>query len=79
LFDSGVVRAGAASIAREDLWPDPIRKLGQARTTLEFAHKMVASGDHEAALEKVRAALSLLARWWLLKHDVFPLSRDELR
>jgi hypothetical protein len=53
LFDSGVVRAGAASIAREDVWPDPIRKLEQARTTLEFAHKMAASGDHEAALEQV--------------------------
>ena len=56
LFDSGVVRTSAASIAREDLWPDPGRKLEQARTTLEFAYKMVASGDDEAALEQVRAA-----------------------
>lgn len=78
LFDSGVVRAGAAAIAREDLWPDPVRKLEQARTTLEFADKMVASGDDDAALEQVRAALSLVARWWLLKHEVFPLARDEL-
>jgi hypothetical protein len=78
LFDSGVLRAGAITIAREGLWPDPVRKLDQARTTLEFADKLVASGDDSAALEQVRAALSLVARWWLLEHDVFPLARDEL-
>jgi hypothetical protein len=78
LFDSGVVRAGAMTIARDDLWPDPARKLEQARTSLEFAEKMAKSGDHDAALEQVRAALSLVGRWWLLKHEVFPLARDEL-
>ena len=78
LFDSGVVRAGAAKIARENLWPDPVRKLEQARAALRLAEKMVESGDHDAALEQVRGSLSLVARWWLLRHEVFPLARDEL-
>ena len=78
LFDSGVVRAGAATVARENLWPDPDRKLKQARTALQLAEQMVESGDHDAALEQVRGSLSLVARWWLLQHDVFPLARDEL-
>jgi hypothetical protein len=78
LFDSGVVRAGAATIARENLWPDPDRKLEQARAALRLAEKMVRSGDHDAALEQVRGSLSLVARWWLLRQEVFPLARDEL-
>ena len=78
LFDSGVVRAGAARVARERLWPDPVRKLEQARAALRLTEKMIESGDHGAALEQVRGSLSLVARWWLLRHEVFPLARDEL-
>jgi len=78
LFDSGVMHEAARYVAERDLWPDPERKLRQARGALDFAEKMVASGDYEAALEQVRGALSLMARWLLLSHDVFPLARDEL-
>jgi predicted nucleotidyltransferase len=78
LFDSGVMREAARYVADRDLWPDPERKFRQARAALDFAEKMLASGDYEAALEQVRGALSLTARWLLLSHDVFPLARDEL-
>ncbi len=53
-------------------------KLRQARHTLGFAGQLLGSGDYAAALEQVRGALSLTARWWLLAHDVFPLARAEL-
>lgn len=78
VFDSGVVKRGVEYVAQTDAWPDPDRKLRQARQTLDFAGLLVESGDYERALEEVRGALSLTARWWLLSHDVFPLARDEL-
>jgi predicted nucleotidyltransferase len=78
LFDSGALREAAAQAADRDLWPDPERKLRQARPALGFAEQLIASGDNAAALEQVRGALSLTARWWLLAHDVFPLARAEL-
>ena len=78
LFDSGVMREAARYIAERDAWPDPERKLRQARGALDFAEQMVASGDYDAALEQVRGVLSLTARWLLLSHDAFPLARDEL-
>jgi hypothetical protein len=78
LFDSGVMRAAAADVASHDLWPDPERKLRQARRALDFAERLAESADYAALLEQVRGALSLTARWWLLAHDVFPLARDEL-
>ncbi len=39
---------------------------------------MVESGDQDAAIEQVRTALTLAARWYLLGHGQFPLSRGEL-
>jgi hypothetical protein len=78
LFDSGALREAAAHAAEGDLWPEPERKLRQARQTLAFGERLIASGDHAAALEQVRGALSLAARWWLLAHGVFPLARAEL-
>jgi hypothetical protein len=78
LFDSGVLREATAYAAAHDVWPDPARKLRQAKQTLDFAERLIASDDHAAALEQVRGALSLTARWWLLAHDVFPLARAEL-
>jgi hypothetical protein len=78
LFDSGVLRDAAIHAAVHDFWPDPERKLRQARRTLDFAERILASGDYGAAHEQVRGALSLTARWWLLAHDVFPLAREEL-
>lgn len=78
LFDTGALREAATHAAEHDLWPDPERKLRQARQTLAFAERLIASTDYQAALEQVRGALSLTARWWLLAHDVFPLARAEL-
>lgn len=78
LFDSGALREAAARAVDRDLWPDPERKLRQARHTLDFAERLLASGDRGAALEQVRGAVSLTARWWLLARDVFPLARAEL-
>ncbi len=78
LFDSGVMREAATFVAEQDGWPDPGRKLRQARHALEFAGQIVESGDYGAALEQTRGALSLVARWVLLSNDVFPLARDEM-
>lgn len=78
LFDDGTVQAAAKHLAAHDAWPDPARKLAQAQRALPFAEQLVESQDHDAALERVRGVLSLTARWMLLAHDVFPLSRDEL-
>lgn len=78
LFDSGVIREAAAYVAGQDVWPDPDRKLRQARNALDFAEEIVESGDYGAALEQMRGALSLVARWKLLSSSVFPLARDEL-
>jgi hypothetical protein len=78
LFDSGVLREAAVHAVDRDLWPDAERKLRQARRTLDFAERLLASGDLAASLEQVRGALSLAARWWMLAHDVFPLARAEL-
>ena len=78
LFDSDVMRDAAVEVASHDLWPDPERKLRQAKRTLDFAERLTESADYPALLEQVRGALSLTARWWLLAHDVFPLARDEL-
>ncbi len=78
LFDDGVVQSAATYAASHDGWPDATRKLRQARSVLSFTERIVESGDTGAAHEQVRGVLSLTARWLLLAHDVFPLSRDEL-
>lgn len=78
LFDSGVMHEAAAFVAEQDAWPDPERKLQQARGALDFAGQIAESGDYGAALEQTRGALSLVARWVLLSNDVFPLARDEM-
>jgi hypothetical protein len=78
LFDSGVLRDAATYVVEQDLWPDPDRKLGQARNALDFAEQIAESSDYGAALEQPRGVLSLIARWVLLSSDVFPLARDEL-
>lgn len=78
LRDSGVLREAAAFVAGRDAWPDAERKLRQARGSLDFADQIAESGDYGATLEQTRGALSLVARWVLLSHDVFPLARDEM-
>ena len=78
LCDSGVMREAAAFVAGRNAWPDAERKLRQACGSLDFAAQIAASGDYGSALEQARGALSLVARWMLLSHNVFPLARDEM-
>jgi hypothetical protein len=78
VFDEGIVREIVQLIYEQGLWPDPARKEQQARKSLDIARAIVASGDHDAAVEQVRTALTLAARWRLLADRRFPLSRAEL-
>jgi HEPN domain-containing protein len=78
LWDSGVIRDSLEWIERTKAWPDPDRKLRQARDSLRFAEALIDSGDYDAALEQCRSALSILSRGLLLESGVFPLARDEL-
>jgi hypothetical protein len=78
VFDEGIVRDSVGLIDEQRLWPDPARKRQQARKSVGIARAIVASGDHDAAIEQVRTALTLTARWRLLADKRFPLSRAEL-
>ncbi len=78
VLDEGIVRETVRLIDEQRLWPDPARKKQQARKSLGIARAIVASGDHDAAVEQVRTALTLTARWRLLEDRRFPLSRAEL-
>jgi len=78
LFDTDVLRQASITVIEQDLWPDPERKLRQAKRAIGFSQKVAATGDYGAFLEASRGAFTLAARWWLLSHDVFPLARDEL-
>jgi hypothetical protein len=78
VFDEGIIRETVRLIDEQSLWPDPARKKQQARKSLDIARAIVASGDHDAAVEQVRTALTLATRWRLLADRRFPLSRAEL-
>jgi hypothetical protein len=78
VLDDGIVRESMRRIAEDRLWPDVERKREQARRSLRTAEAMVASQDRDAALDQVRTALTLIARWRLLSSGAFPLSRAEL-
>ena len=77
LFDSGDARSRGIR-GGQDLWPDAERKRRQAMAALDFAARMAATGDYAASLEMIRGALTLTARWILLRDEIFPLARDEL-
>lgn len=78
VFDDGAVRCALRLLAERQLWPNFDRKRAHAAKSLELAHRFVATGDKDGALEQVRTALSLAARARLLREGVFPLSRAEL-
>ncbi len=78
IFDSGVVNDSVRLIEQRGLWPDVSRKANQSIKSLKIAMAMVQSGDQDAAVEQVRTALTLAARWQLLAAHHFPLSRAEL-
>jgi hypothetical protein len=78
IFDRGIVHESRCLIEQRHLWPDVNRKAEQATKSLKIARMMVQSGDQDAAVEQVRTALTLVARWQLLLRREFPLSRGEL-
>lgn len=78
ILDRGIVQESRRLIEEGKLWPDVNRKADQAVKSLKIARMMVESGDQDAAVEQVRTALTLVARWQLLADGVFPLSRGEL-
>ncbi len=78
ISDRGIVQESRRLIEQGKLWPDVNRKADQAAKSLKIARMMVQSGDQDAAVEQVRTALTLVARWQLLADGVFPLSRGEL-
>ncbi len=78
IFDDGIVNESLRLIEQRGLWPDVSRKADQSIKSLKIALAMVQSGDQDAAVEQVRTALTLVARWQLLAAHRFPLSRAEL-
>jgi hypothetical protein len=78
IFDDGIVSESLRLVEQRGLWPDVSRKADQSIKSLKIAVAMVQSGDQEAAVEQVRTALTLAARWRLLSARRFPLSRAEL-
>ncbi len=78
LHDEGILRAASDYIEESGLEPSAERKLIQARRGLGLARLVLESGDVEAAREQCRAALTTIARWFLIANGEFPLSRDEL-
>ncbi len=78
LHDDGILRAASSYIEEHGLAPAAERKLTQARRGLGLARLVLEGGDVEAAREQCRAALTTIARWWLIVNGEFPLSRNEL-
>ncbi len=78
VFDDGAVRRALGLLVERQPWPNVARKRAHATRSLQLAHRFIATGDQDGALEQVRTALSLAARARLLDEGVFPLSRAEL-
>lgn len=78
VFDDGTVRRALALLFDRQPWPNVDRKRAHATRSLNLAHRFIATGDEDGALEQVRTALSLAARARLLAEGMFPLSRAEL-
>lgn len=78
VFDDGTVRRAPGLLFDRQPWPNVDRKRAHATRSLDLAHRFIATGDEEGALEQVRTALSLAARARLLAEGMFPLSRAEL-
>ncbi len=78
LHDDGILLAASSHIQENRLAPSADRKLSQAHRDLSLARLVLESGDLDAAREQCRAALTTVARWFLIANGVFPLSRDEL-
>jgi predicted nucleotidyltransferase len=78
LHDDGILQDASRYIEESGLTPSAERKLTQARRGCSLARLILEGGDVEAAREQCRAALTTIARWWLIANGEFPLSRNEL-
>jgi hypothetical protein len=78
VFDDGTLLEASRLMAEHRPWPDVERKRAHAARSLEFARRVVESGDQGGALIQVRTGLSLAARAYLLSRGEFPMSRAEL-
>ena len=78
LHDNGILQSASRYIEEHGLTPSAERKLAQARRGFSLARLVLEGGDVEAAREQCRAALTTIARWWLIANGEFPLSRNEL-
>jgi hypothetical protein len=56
----------------------PDRKLTHARRSVARAHRLVETGDAEAAADEVRSMLTIVARWSVLNVGEIPLSSPEV-
>jgi hypothetical protein len=73
-----IFRNAHRRIEVERLWPDPRRKYERAEALGSLAERVLAIEDRDATQEHVRAALTSLARGFLLTNAIFPRARDEL-
>jgi len=73
-----IFRDAYRRIELERLWPDPQRKYERAEALGSLAERVLSIEDRDATQEHVRAALTSLARGFLLTNAIFPLARDEL-
>lgn len=78
VFDDGTLFDALRLMAERRPWPDVARKREHAAKSLEFALRVVETGDLDGALVQVRTGLSLAARAFLLSRGEFPMSRGEL-
>ncbi|HXB63818.1 MAG TPA: hypothetical protein VNV42_02970 [Solirubrobacteraceae bacterium] len=78
LHDDGILRGASRYIEEHGLTPSAERKLTQARRGFGLARLVLEGSDVEAAREQCRAALTTIARWWLIANGEFPLARNEL-
>lgn len=78
LADDGTLRAMAARVVDERIWPDGSAKLARLPELCKLAARLISLGDRDAAQDHIRSTLTSAARGLLLIAGVFPLSRSEL-
>lgn len=78
LYDPGRIWSALCEEFREAPWPNWHDKIGYGRRRLDFADRLLASGDSDAAAEEYLLAATQIGRALLLQRGIYPLSRPEL-
>jgi hypothetical protein len=78
LYDPSGWWARLAQSSDAGVWPSWAPKIRLAEKRLIMAKELLAIGDLHAAEEELLTAATHIARAWLLKRKMFPLSRPEL-